>query len=89
MRRFVLFLEVWAVVAITLALPTPALAQTAPAETPTPTAYTDAVQGTRSRRARSSTILASAPPLRGRLPVTCRGIWSSRLTIHRLHPVPM
>src|SRR5215210_5174084 len=45
MRRFVLFLEVWAVVAIMLALPTPAFAQTAPAETPTPTAYTDTVQG--------------------------------------------
>ncbi len=45
MRRYVLFLEVWSDVEITLALPTPALAQTAPAETPTPTAYTDAVQG--------------------------------------------
>ena len=45
MRRFVLFLEVWAVVALMLALPTPALAQTAPAETPSPTAYTDSVQG--------------------------------------------
>src|SRR5215213_9645326 len=45
MRRFVLFLEVWAIVALMLALPTPALAQTAPAETPSPTAYTDSVQG--------------------------------------------
>lgn len=45
MRRFVLFLELWAVVALMLALPTPALAQTAPAETPSPTAYTDSVQG--------------------------------------------
>ena len=45
MRRFVLFLEVWAVVALMLALPTPALAQTAPAQTPSPTAYTDSVQG--------------------------------------------
>src|SRR5215211_3470944 len=45
MRRFFLFLEVWAVVALMLALPTPALAQTAPAQTPSPTAYTDSVQG--------------------------------------------
>src|SRR5215203_2111437 len=45
MRRFVLFLEVGAIVALMLALPTPALAQTAPAETPSPTAYTDSVQG--------------------------------------------
>jgi hypothetical protein len=44
-RRMLLLLMVAAVVALTLAFARPALAQTAPAETPSPMNYTDTVQG--------------------------------------------
>ena len=45
MRRMLVLLTVAAVVALTLAFARPALAQTAPAETPSPPTYTDKVQG--------------------------------------------
>jgi hypothetical protein len=44
-RRILLLLTVAAVVALMLAFARPALAQTAPAETPSSTTYTDTVQG--------------------------------------------